>query len=633
MPQHAGDGPEITGNEYISIPLIHEDGGLDGINVLHGGLAALIEWGGTEGAEPLLRPVLRVGGEAVPLSGLRWRRIDRWIPAFTASLPSGLSVTGTICAPGGYPAARGFMVRFELDNGGRAALDVAVCIAVSWRWSRRRVATARALNGPNIAALAGAGDVLTLETDGGGGPALAIAASHAVSVRAGSDPAQLTGMMADRELSRPNGAVLHAVVEQVLTVTPNRRVAATFFVGAGRERDSAVAAAVSMRRAGHDHWLQQGRLELSYILRAGQDHRWAQLLNRNLLFNRYFALGRGIDDDRLYLLRSRSPRCPAPGIFNEREALFWTVPALVLADPGLAREALLRIFDTFSERSGEFSRCIDGGAFDTGFALDQLPLYAWCLDHYIDGTGDDTVLDEPLVRQVLHESDAALFGRLHGQHMLCGSELLPSGDVADHPFTTLGNVLLRYFCEALPRLAPPNGGEEQPRLAGAGAEVAAAVWQHCVTDLDGQPVFASSADLEGATAVYDDPAASLALLPFFDFCPPDDPVWVATMEFLRSPGYPLWRDGEAAGLAARSSPDTARLAALCADLLTPLAPDALDRLLRVRLPGRLAAAAYDPASGEASEPHHAALAGFLAWSLVRAAEPAAKERPGGARRQ
>jgi uncharacterized protein len=642
---------ELTGNDHVSIPHIGRDGGMDAINVLHGGLGGLVEWLGSD--RPLLMPEVSIGGERVVLEGLRWRRLDRWIPVFTAELPQGLTLTGTICAPGGYPSARGCLVRLEIENTGRAPLDVEVGLRIEWRWTRHWIATARPLPGANRLHAPPGGSVIALETDGGRGPALAVDGGLGAVVVSGAPaggiglptgiglpagPGLPDGALTEQpggsgewSLEAANGEALHARVMHRVSAVPRRRMSVTFFIGAGRERDGAIAAAAAMRAFGADHWIRQARLDLSYTLRAGHDHRWSDLLNRNLLFNRYYATGRGIDDDRLYLLRSRSPRCPAPALFNEREALFWTLPALVLADPGLAREALFRVFDTFSERSGEFRRYIDGGTFDSGFCLDQCLLYAWAVDHYVVASGDTSVLGEPLVHQVLMEIDGMLFTRLHPEQLLCSTELLPSGEPADHPYTTTGNVLLWWFCEALPRLLPGNG-EEPPRFAGAGAEVAAAIWQHCVAELGGTPVFASSADLAGDTAVYEDPVASLALLPFLGFCTTDDPVWAGSLEFMRSDRYPLWRGGAVPGLASRSDPAHARLASLCADLLGPAAPDALDRLLRIRLPGGLAAAAYD-ADGTATEPENAALAGLLAWTLVRAAEPPAEQRAGRKKRR
>lgn len=637
MDRRMAHEPDLTGNDHISLPVVTPDGGIDRITVLHAGMAGLIEWAG-DGATPLLQLRVRVDGSPVPLRDATWRRLDRWIPTFTLTTADGLTVTGTICAPAGYPAARGFLVRLEAENRGRAPVEVAAELDLAWGWSRHWIASGRPLPGANTLAVDGSGGGLILESDGGRGPALAILAGHPATLSAASadgatgDPQPHAGddsatAATDRGVSAANGVVVRAGVAQTVALERGRRAVRAFFVGAGRERDGAVAAAAILRRTGADAWLRQTRLELSHILRPAQDPRRAELLNRNLLFNRYFAIGRGIDDDRLHLLRSRSPLCPAPALFNDREALLWTLPALIIADPGLAREAMFRVFETFSERSGEHRRYLDGGAFDPGFSLDQFLLYPWLADHYAAATGDDTVLDDPLVGQIVHETDAGAFMRLHPEHLAAHTELLPGGEPADYPYPTTANVLLHAFAAALDRLAEhgadeaAGGGEEQPRFRGAATEVAATVWQHCVTEIDGEPVLTSSATLEGDAAVYDDPVLSLGLLPFFGFCAPDDPVWRGTMDYLRSERYPLWRTGAVPGLASRSQPARAHLAALCTDLLGPHRDDALERLRQLRLPAGLAAALYDPATGDAHEPHDAALAGFLARALVQAAEP------------
>ena len=597
---------ELTGNDYVSITRIGNDATIDGINVLHAAAAGLVEWLGGDGA--LLRASLALDGVAVDLSSLQWRRLDRWIPTFSVTAGD-VVFTGTICAPAGYPSARGFFLRIEADNRGRTARELNFTIDVNWQWTQRCIATTRPLDGRNQLVRAG-DDVLVLESDSGRGPALALMGDRDVTLTPGDS------------VSADNGQPLRAQLAQKVSVPAGRRSSVNVFIGAGRERDAAVMAARGLRRTGAEQWLRQTRLELSHILRAAQDHRWAELLNRNLLFNRFFAVGRSIDDDRLYLLRSRVTTSPAAALFSEREALLGTIPALILADPGVAREALFRALDVFSERSGELLRCIDGAPYDSGFNLDQLLLYVWCIFHYVDATGDSMVLDEPLVRQIVHETDISAFTRLHPQHMLAATELLPSGDVADYPYTTTGNALLCVFANLCARMpANHNGGDEKPRFAEAAREIEAAIWQHCVTDVSGNPVLVSSTNTEGDAAVYDDPALSLVLLPFFGFCPADDPVWRGAIEYLRSRRYPLWREGAVGGLARRSDPQHAAFSALCADLLGHAPEDALDRLLRVRLPSGVAAASYDPATGDAIDPYHAALAGFLAWALVRAAEP------------
>jgi uncharacterized protein len=610
------ESAELTGNDYISIPSITRTCVMDGLTILHGGLGGLIEWTGIDADAPLFRPELLVDGAPVSLAVATWRRLDRWIPVFQLNLPDGLALEGTVCAPGGYPAGRGALLRFELENRGRTNHRIALRLHIIWGSTNLWIATGRRLEG--VHRLLFDGSCLCLESRNGRGPALALCSTHALALAGGTQPARLGELPAGAVLEAPNGTPLYAMAEQTFTVQPNRRGTACFFIGAGRERDGACASATNLRRAGPDRWLRQARLELARILRAGEDAQRSELLNRNLLFNRYFAVGRGIDDDRLYLIRSRSTRCPAPALFNEREALFWTIPALIVADAGVAREAIFRVFDTFSERAGEYLRYIDSGAYDPAFVLDQLLLYPWIADYYIRTSGDQSLLDEPLLRQVIIEADSALFLRLHAQHMLCSTDLLPSGDVTDHPYPTLGNVLLWVFCDALSRLWTRGADEPPLRFEGAASEVAAAVWQHCTTEVDGIAVLASSANLEGEAAVYDDPAGTLALLPFFGFCPTDDPLWTDTMEFLRSRRYPLWRDGGVPGLATRSDRAHARLAALCADLLGPAQQEALQRLTRLRFPAGVAAGGYATDGGDVVEPYHAALAGFLAWTMPRA---------------
>jgi uncharacterized protein len=625
------ESAELTGNDYVTIPSITRACAMDGLNVIHGGLGGLVEWTGTGADVPLLRPELLVDGTPVSLSASTWRRLDRWIPAFQLTLPDGLVLHGTICAPGGYPAARGALLRFELENRSQTNRQITLRLHITWTLTNLWIASGRPLDGVNR--LLFDGNCVCLEAASGRGPALAISGTHALALSGGTTrAAPLAALPAGALLDAINGTTLHAVAEQTFAVQPQRRGTACCFIGAGRERDGACAAATALRRAGPDHWLHQARLELSHMVRAGEDPQRSELLNRNLLFNRYFAVGRGIDDDRLYLLRSRSTSCPAPALFNEREALFWTIPALIVADPGLAREAIFRVFDAFSERAGEYLRYIDGGTYDPAFVLDQLLLYPWIADYYVRTSGDETLLDEPLLRQVIIEADTALFLRLHAQHMLCSTDLLPSGDATDHPYPTVGNVLLWAFCDALPRLWSRAADEPPLRLEGAASEVAAAIWQHCTTELEGVAVLASSASLDGEVAVYDDPTGTLALLPFFGFCPADDPLWSDTMEFLRSQRYPLWRDGAVPGLATRSDRAHARLAALCADLLGPAQQHALERLTRLHLPAGVAAGGYATDAAAVVEPYHAALAGFLAWTLPRAQEKQARTGRGAKQR-
>lgn len=603
--------PDVTGNHYVFLDGVRRDGTIHAINAVWPARGGLVEWHGPED-DPLLAIELRAGSEPVDTGTATWRRLDRWVPEFTVR-HGGSTFVVTLLAPSGGAPARGFIVHLEVENRGTAELDVELGLRVRWAGTRLRVAAPRPLGG--------AGEVLAdprglvLVGDDRRGPALAFAGDHATLHPPGAG----------------SPGVHEAFVAATLSVPPGRRRSAALHAGAGREEDAARAAAAALQRVPAEQWLRETRLELSHLLQPGGNPRWSELINRNLLFNRFGAAGRGLDDDRLYLMRSRASECPRGALFNEREGLFWTLPALLVADPPLAREALMRMLEMFSERSGEHERTLDGGVFDPGLNTEQVLLYAWAAGHYVDTTGDVSLLDEPLLQHVLRETDFTLFVRLHPEQMLVSTELLPMGEPADEPWATLPNVLLATFARRLDALLT-GFREEPPQFRETAAEISAAVWQHCVTDVHGETVLASSTDLQGRATVYDDPAFSLVLLPFLGFCDADDPVWRTTVAFLRSPAYTLWRNGEVPGLAGRSDPQHPRLSALLAELLGPDRTEALDRLARVRLPGGLAAAAWDPGTGEAREPCNAALAGFLAWTTHLATRTDTPPRNRAARR-
>jgi uncharacterized protein len=226
-----------------------------------------------------------------------------------------------------------------------------------------------------------------------------------------------------------------------------------------------------------------------------------------------------------------------------------------------------------------------------------------------------------------------LFSLLHPEAFLCGGEMLPSGEPADHEFQSYGNVLAWAYASALPRIRRAHPDEPPARFDGAGPEIAAAIWQRCTADIDGSPVLGYSSDLEGGVAIYDDPDGSLALLPHLGFCGADDPIWADTMELLRSPRYPLWiHNVPFPGLAGRSAPGVPRMAGLCAELLGPRAAAALDVIRRLPLHGGIAAEAYDAHTGEpAAAPFAAAHAALLAWSLDHALRAAGKAERKGSR--
>lgn len=623
---------EFTGNHYVAAPRISStDASVHSLNVLHRGLGGLVSWSAGQAGtlrEPLLRVRLAVDGVDLPLEALRWERIDRWIPRWRAQLSSDLAVTGTICFPGGPdPVIRGGVWTIEAENRGRQERAVEIMIDCVWRYSLLELASARPLHTTNRLVRGLLHEGVALETGPEShGVAIAFTAGSGGALRWTRDDEAWSDPDPGAELQAETGALLRFQLTRSLAVRAGRSASAAFYVGAASERDGALATAEYHARIGADELVRLARLDLSRLARRTRDPAFAGLLNRNLLFACYAGLARAIDDDRIYFVRSRDPLHGGCAVFNEREALLWLLPALTAADAFMAREALLRAFEQYSHRAGERWHYLDGGVLAPGFCLDQFVAYAVALDRYAREARDTSILDEPLVQDVLRELDEILFHRLDGEHFLCATELLPSGEKADYPFVVYDNALVWAYAESLPRIWRRRQGEPPPRFEKSGEEIAAALWQRCTVEMDGMRVLGCASDLRGGIAIYDDPAGSLRLLPHLGFCEADDPIWSNTMDLLHSKVYPLWLGGRAVpGLAGRSRADRGSMAALCADLLTTRRDAALQTLRRLRLEGGVACETYDPDTGRTLDgPFDAPLAAHLAWALL--AETSA--RPG-----
>ena len=623
---------EVTGNHYLAFPCIQpRTGAIHRANVLHRGLVGLVEWAADPAPDPagdaLFAPAFSVQGAAVGLTSLAWERLDRWIPRFRADLTPELRVTGTLCTPG-MPdlSLRGGFYLFELENRADAARTVEVVLHGTWRWTQRTIVHPEPLAAENRIVRGRGFPGLVLETvAGSAGAALAVVpeSPHARCAAGKGEAQDLPAELAEGEaLSVPNGQPLRFRIAQTVSVPPRGRASAAFYFAVAPEREGAFATAAYLRRKGAEGLLREARLDLARLARRSPDPAFGVILNRNLVFNLFYGLGRAIDDDRLYPIASRSPLCPAAAVFNEREVLLWSLPALLLSDSHVAREALIRAFEQYSHRPGEHMHYLDGVILAPGFSLGQLCAYVLALDRYVRETRDETILDEPIVQDVLRELDANIFGRLHPETFVCATELLPSGDPATHPFVTYDNVLLWAFCAALERLWIPRSDDDRPRLAGGAEEVSAAIWRSFTAEVNGLRVLACSTDLQGEAAVYDDPAGSLLLLPYLGFCDADDPIWSNTFEWLLSSANPFWLgDAPFPGLAGRSRLAQPMLAGLASLLLGPRRDDALEIIQRLELEGEVASETYDAQTGRTAErPYHAPSAGFLAWALFEALE-------------
>ncbi|MCI0436412.1 MAG: hypothetical protein L0271_22665, partial [Gemmatimonadetes bacterium] len=541
---------------------------------------------------------------------------------------SGLGITLTICTPGGYdPVVPGGVLHVEIENASAAPRTVAIAFEGCWRHSLATIVTTRETAAAHRLVHGERSGCIALEIDDGAdGAALSLSAGTDATCEAGVRDATAQPLSPGQEVRAQNGEALRFRITRTLQIGPGRRSSAALYAGVAQDRDGAFAAGAWLERLGAAELIRLGRLELARIARSAEGP-LRDLAGRNLAFHHYNSVARAIDDERMYPVLSRSPAHGACAVFSERAALAWSLPAHNLTDPMLARELYIRILEQYSDRPGRVHRYLDGAALTRGFSLANLCEYVLALERYVDTTRDDSLLEDALVSQVLREVDEAVYSRLHPEIFLAETEVLASGDRSDYPYASFDNVLMWRLCRALSKLGPP-ASQPRFRMAGGEEEAAAAFWQRCAADVDGLHVIAGSTDTKGGVAVYDDPAGSLRLLPFLEFCDEEDPIWANTMDLLHSRRYPLWHGAAPhPGLARRSRPGEASFAALCADLLGPYRERAVATLQGLDLPAGIACETWDPATGKAaSGPWAAGEAGFLVWAILTEPNPPERKR-------
>ena len=545
----------VTGNDFVSLPEIDAYGRILSVTVLHRGLGGLVELrGGLQGQTPFVAPYLRHRTESVPLDehGGRPEAGDllEWIPEFFwqkgrhPNLP--VAIKARIIAP---PAQKGFLYLLELDRpdeagdagvvgdrdaaggvGGAASgepMELEVGITVSWGYTGLRVFSSRPLD---------------VSTECRFDPWTRSIVCEAAT------PAPLVALAvnASEDLTRHEFSVVKNPDNAPSTLTtltagipvrlkPGEKATVGFFVVVQREQDGARTTSMHLRRLGcsglqaeAERWLAERRRRAP----AGEpEMALERVLNRNLLFNYFFATGKTLDTEELVTVTSRSPGYYVSAAFWSRDALLWSFPGLLVIDPARAREALLYAFRAGARNVGEHAQYLDGTSLYPGFELDEAAAYLVALGKYLDETGDWTVTAD---REVLEGMDRVLAAverwkrpvapvGVNGPNALSGLFLVatfldPSDDPVTKPFLTYDNVLLWHAWLVAARVFEKLGRPERAaRLRRDAAVLEAAIKAQCVVPGPFGPMFAWAVDGKGGYELYDNPPGSLQLLGYYGF--------------------------------------------------------------------------------------------------------------------
>lgn len=571
---------QVTGNHWLALPCIHPaDGAIHAVGLLHRGARSAVEFAGDPGfldgvGAPLARPVISLDGKPVALArnGIAWERALHWLPTFTCQAED-VVIRGTIFAPFGRDAdMAGAVYAIAFENRGPATRRVTVGLEGSLGHRQLRVRTPRRAQDAHRVERVG-DDVIVLDGAAAMGLcAIALAADGgaAVHIHEGTVP----GYALSREL----------------VLGPGERAEAAFYLAAGPERDGAEATVGVMRRRGWRALLTATREALRTLEQGTGLDSLDALINRNLLFAYFYGVARALDDAHFYLVRSRAPWCAWGVTVRDWEALAWTVPAVQLADPPLARELILRACEVHGYAPGRGVHYFDGTLFEPGFTLEGAASYAIATERYIRETGDDQIVEETVLADTLYLLHDDIASRRDEQHPLYHTEVTLDRQQAAHPYTLHGNAVVAFALDALKKTLD----EEAAKDVEDPAAVRAALRRHFATGSEGRTTFAATTNLKGDRSLDDDAVGSALWLPLWEAVERTDSVHRRTAKRIGA---------------------SDRLVVQIARLFGPDASEIVEWLRRAPLDHGIAAEFVDEDGRARSHGGDASLSGLLAYAL------------------
>lgn len=587
-----------TGNEQISIPRLNEvTAAIEDITFLYMACRGLLDLRGGK-AQPLMQPFVEADGTPLPLQDLCWRREAYWVPAFTAAAgPFG--VEGVVLAPVGE---RGFAWKLRVTNRDACPHDLQFGLQGCWHSVWHCVNEDKEVAGTRACYRSAWNNSLIFEMCCG----LPLFAFAPMS----SDP-DCVSAFADT----PEGITYR--LAQGGALEPGQTREAVLYWGFGYEEVAAATSAKEMLRQGWAaEWERTSRWLAARSARFA-DPQLTELYNTNLFFCLFFSTGITLDTEEFVMVTSRSPRYYVSAAYWDRDSLLWSFPAVLQADPTLARRMLGYVFGRQRRNIGVHSRFIDGTVLEPGFELDELMAPLLALERYADATGDTAFLHRPEVEEGVAEILGRLAEKRHPAVALYETFLQPTDDERVYPYLTYDNVLVWRGLRAAARFYSAHTGQ-----AAEAEAVRAAIRTHCVkTDADGAPYFAWSVDLQGHSDVYDEPPGSLQLLPLWGFCDAEDPVYQNTVRQIRAPGYAYSFAGSPIAEIGCPHAPHPWLLSVANSLLCGRVEHSVEILRRVQMDNGIACESVDEVTGECTTGEaFATCAGFLCYALRTALE-------------
>jgi hypothetical protein len=521
IPPPGADDALATGNEWLALPEIRpSDAALLSFNVLSARDRGLLEVRG-DGSRAVLEPQLEADGRPVTLQHPAWSLHAEWVPEARQTI-DGIEYTVTYCAPEGYRAA---FVRLTAVNHRTTEARVLLGMRSSFGALRRVTYVPVTLRGERRvgpAAWVSPGEQYSFVTDD---THFSWALIHPGATGSFSVPPVTGSPETDAGTTQ--------------TLAPDARMETLVVLSTGIEEFSAAHAARALREAldrlGSDTLIARTEAWCRERSRTTGQHDLDRLMNRNLLFTRLYAWGRTFDTEQLVGVTSRSPRYYVSAAYWDRDAMLWSFPGLLDADPSFAREALSYALTVQRRNIGTHSRFIDGTVLEDGFQLDEAVAPLIALTAYVAATGDTGLAKEQAA--AIDEMERRLLSRRDPATGLYESMQDAQDEYQKRPFITYDNVLVWKAWTDLAALRSRLGERERARETAVRATaLRQAILAHTLTGEGANARFVSATDGQDI-AETDIPPGSLLTLPALGFLPESDPRFVATYRWLHSSAY------------------------------------------------------------------------------------------------
>lgn len=625
-----------TGNEYVSVPEISVDNaGIACIGFVQRAFRAAVELHGSEDV-PLLKPVVEIDGDELFEEGVQHDLLSYWIPRFESSSPR-LRTASTVFAPLGR---RGFVCVLTLHNITDEKVKVRAGWKGCWKSSYHSANLSKLMSGVKFACISSQRPKTPIIEFRGHTPLFAVAfiTENNVPVMI-SDPerhVQITDWTGENISTTAGSPICYEIIDEY-SLEPGQIIEIPLYIGIGLEEVSAIASAEEMHMQTWERMLTSLRTWLDkHTIECDIPH-FKRMMNLNSFYNYFYSQATTLDTEELMLATSRSSRSNTCASYRDRDAMRWSIPAVLQIDWPQARNMLIYAFTTQLPNLGIRSRFIDGIVLEPGFQLDQFCAPIRALDMYVETTGDMSVLFDRRVQAGVNTMQQILAAQRHSEVALFETLLMPSGEASKYPYVCFSNMLvwrsLVDISQIYNRIRDIDRSEEAKLLA---AKVKEAILDHFIVDGPFGRMYAMEIDLSGNYTLGDDPIGSIQLMPYFGFCSQSDSAYKNTVKWIHSEYNPLSGKGNPFEGPLAYGGKGPSITGVITDLLTGREREALDFLTRAELDDGIGCAVVDKETGRAvSGLAYASCAGYLAFGLRTAlnatspqtALPEQKRRP------